>query len=122
MAEIMKFKNKTVWNDPVITVYDPSIVPELPEDQFHNGMSLTWDEVTEIYEDEERRIHFIVFDYTDVTTSEMLQKLLELGFVDFGFKIILKSYHIAIWYFPGGAEQYKEHYYKNLPALSWKLL
>ena len=84
-----------------------------PVDQFHDGMFLTWDEVTEIYEDEERRMHFIVFNYTDVSIKEMFQKMLELGIMDFGFHTILKSNFIYLWYFPGGAKEYQEHYLKN---------
>lgn len=87
---------------------------------FHDGMNLDWDQVTNIYEDE-KRIHFIVFDYTDVTTKQMFQKLLELGFLDFGFHIILKSIYIAIWYFPGRAKEFKEHYLKNTQELSWNV-
>ncbi len=103
----MKFKNKTVWNDPVITVFDPPIIPK-PIEHFHDGMSLTWDQVTEIYEDEERRIHYIAFDSNDHTTDEMLQRMLELGFLDFGFHIILKSSFIFLHYVPGGIKTVEE--------------
>jgi len=86
----------------------PGVVQSPPVDQFHNGMSLTWDQVTEIYEDEERRIHFIGFDSAEHVPDEVLQMMLELGFLDFGFKLILKSHFIFLHYIPGGIKTVRE--------------
>ena len=62
-----------------------------PVYKFHDGMSLTWDQVTEIYEDEERRIHFIAFDSDKVSTDRMLQEMLEQ------FQVLVQNTEIVVW-------------------------
>ena len=92
----------------IIIDLPPGFSRQAPKDQFHNGMYLTWDQVTEIYEDEERRMHFIAFDSDRVSTNRMLQEMLELGFLDFGFNNILKASNIVTWYIPGGIKTVEE--------------
>jgi hypothetical protein len=92
-----------------LTTKIPSgIAPSPAVELFHDGMYLTWDQVTEIYEDEERRMHFVAFDSIEYSLDEMLQRMLELGFLDFGFHIILKSSFIFLHYVPGGIKTVEE--------------
>lgn len=77
-------------------------------ESYHDGMELDWDQVTEIYEDN-TTMHYIVFDQCKVSVKETLNKLVKLGFNDFGYNIILKSPYICLWYLPGGVHQFKAH-------------
>ncbi len=97
MAKEMKFFGKTIWEEPVIMV---------PSEKFYDGMTLIWDDVTEIHEDEmwPLRKHYVSFDSANTTIDEMFQKMLELGIMDFGFHTILKMERLFLFFVPGGVE------------------
>ncbi len=90
-------------------LYEPAITVDRSKfELFHDGMSLTWDQVTDIYEDKSR-IDYVAFDSNKCSVNETLQRMLELGFLNFGFDIILKSNHIVLWHLPGGVDTLKTH-------------